>query len=282
MFLNPSFKEFWKTIIHASGLNAELTNEIMYVSRFGLAGFSGFPATFMCSTAVIFSLYMIVRGYNQTVYFLKMILTLLGNFFYGRVGMLCSFVCIFLFIMYYIVRKRNTKMLVVSVFVALVIFIVLSQIYSINPMVKAWIDWAFGPFRNLITIGKFGTASSDTLIQDMYFMPSNKTLLFGDGKYMDKNRYYMHTDAGFMRLLLYAGVFVQGILYVSILSLLFGVCFSFKKKSKLGCIFIFMLLGFEFLFFEFKGEIYFRFFSVLLPLAMFNYKKSQEIVFKNR
>jgi hypothetical protein len=272
MLLNPSFKEFWKTVIYTSESSERLTDEIMYVSRFGLAGFSGFPATFMCSTGVIFSLYMILRGYNQIAYFSKMILNLLGNFFYGRVGMLCSFACIFLFIMYYIIRKKNMKMFMVSIFLALVIFIVLSQLYSINPMVKSWINWAFGPFRNLINSGKFGTASSDTLIQEMYFMPSNKTLLFGDGRYMDNNRYYMHTDAGFMRLLLYAGVFVQSILYISILSLLIGVCRSLKNISKLGYIFIFMLLGFEFLFFEFKGEIYFRFFSVLLPLAMFNYK----------
>jgi len=270
MLVIPRLREIWLTIIYIQEHSIDALDSIYYISRFGLAGFSGFPCTFMCSIAIIFSLYMILNKYRRTLFFFGMIINLLGTFFYGRVGMLSSFVCILLFIGYDIIKKKNIKLFLALSICTLTIFFILLYLYNTNQIVLTWINWAFGPFRNLINTGTFRTHSLDVLF-NMYFLPETTTLLFGDGKYLTSSgHYYMGTDAGFMRLMLYSGVFVQSLVYISALALLISCVLSLRKISKSSWGFMFILLGFTFLVFEFKGEMFFNFLAVLLPLALFN------------
>jgi len=56
--------------------------------------------------------------------------------------------------------------------------------------------------------GKLETRSSNEL-KTMYFVPAPKTAIFGDGHYvnpMDPNKYYLNTDGGYMRHLLFYGI----------------------------------------------------------------------------
>ena len=56
-------------------------------------------------------------------------------------------------------------------------------------------------FRN----GK--TTSSDELFHEMYFHINPSTLILGDGRYVGHDgAYYLHTDAGYMRAILYFGI----------------------------------------------------------------------------
>jgi hypothetical protein len=274
MLINPGLRDVWQTIIYATEREEEVAGISMYITRFGLAGFSGYQATFMCTIAVVFSLYMILHKYKKIHFYFSMIINLLGNFFYGRVGMMCSFFFIVLFIGYYIIIKKNIKLLLICVVSGFSIFSILLNLYNTNPIISIWINWAFGPFRNWISTGKFGVSSSDTLLNKMYFLPENATLLFGDGKYvLADGSYYMHTDAGFMRLMLYSGIIVQGILYISVLALLISSVCSLRSISKSGFFLMLLFLGFTFVLFEFKGEIFFNFLAVILPIAFFNKEK---------
>ncbi|MEH8221900.1 hypothetical protein Q7I19_12820 [Aeromonas veronii] len=69
------------------------------------------------------------------------------------------------------------------------------------------------------------TSSTDEL-NAMYFMPDDSTTwLWGDGRYVDGEGYYMNTDAGYMRNLFFGGLpFV-------ITVIVYACLFAFKSKS---------------------------------------------------
>lgn len=92
----------------------------------------------------------------------------------------------------------------------------------------------------------------------MLFIPSNKTLVFGDGYYTNSttNSYYMETDSGLMRQLLFWGVIGTSVSYGCVL-ILFS---SFKDKYKM--LSIILLLGF--IIFEIKGEVYYEYIPLLV------------------
>lgn len=70
------------------------------------------------------------------------------------------------------------------------------------------IPFAFEFFVKYADTGTFSTTSTDVL-KNMYFPLSETTFLFGDGLYLgvDGVGYYMGTDAGYMRPVLFGGIF---------------------------------------------------------------------------
>ncbi|WP_172840628.1 hypothetical protein [Sphingobacterium sp. B29] len=90
------------------------------------------------------------------------------------------------------------------------------------------LPFAFEAVYNYIDTGETGTKSGE-ILDEMYFPISWQTFLFGDGIYTGKDgAYYMHTDAGIMRNILFYGIF--GLLFI-----VFGHLFYFLKP--LGRIF---------------------------------------------
>ena len=70
-----------------------LTGAYGYTFRYGWSGFSGFRTTYSCSISVIFLLYLYFEKNNGYIKSLKtssfailLLLNLLGNMFYGRIG----------------------------------------------------------------------------------------------------------------------------------------------------------------------------------------------------
>ncbi|EPH6686837.1 hypothetical protein ACSYPI_004774, partial [Escherichia coli] len=66
--------------------------------------------------------------------------------------------------------------------------------------------YTFEFISNYSQTGKIETESSN-ILKDMYFPISSHTFFWGDGYWLDPNGngYYMHTDAGYMRSILYGG-----------------------------------------------------------------------------
>lgn len=82
------------------------------------------------------------------------------------------------------------------------------------------------------------------LINDMYFTLSPKQLLFGDGKYVVDGLYYMHTDAGIMRNLLFWGVIGTALLYLYFAYSLFANA-KCKKARMISLWILFICAVFE-------------------------------------
>jgi hypothetical protein len=119
------------------------------------------------------------------------------------------------------------------------------------------LPWAFEMFQNN-SGGMFETRSSNEL-KTMYFMPSFWTAVFGDGFYVnpkDPTAYYMNTDAGYMRHLLFYGV-TGCILQLSIYCCMFFQMAKFSSSVH-GSLIVKVFLLFLFVYFllsHLKGDL---------------------------
>jgi hypothetical protein len=96
-----------------------------------------------------------------------------------------------------------------AIFVFTYSFIVasLSSQFLDSLMLDRLSDYAFEIVLNYIDSGNASSASTDRLYEMLSIELSSDTFLFGDGMYLnDDGSYYMHTDSGYMRQVLYGGV----------------------------------------------------------------------------
>ncbi|AXQ99037.1 hypothetical protein D0N37_15800 [Pseudoalteromonas piscicida] len=107
-------------------------------------------------------------------------------------------------------------------------------------------NWMFELFINFFESGTLKTSSSDSL-KTLFFMPTEYTILFGDGLYLsDEGEYYKQTDVGFLRLILFGGLIHNLVFYFSFIYL-FYVCIKlvYNKFGFLAfCIFLYFLYCF--------------------------------------
>ena len=91
-------------------------------------------------------------------------------------------------------------------------------------------------------------------------MPSLKTMFLGDGYYTAPTGtgYYMSTDVGILRLILYWGIVPTLMLYLCLIGLF--------RRSLLGNKLIYILVVFAL--FEFKGEICWYMIPIFLAIGL--------------
>lgn len=255
--LIPSFHNFYAGVISVSSTtSAERLEQLYsqtYYTRFGLQGFSGFGATLMCTISVLLSCYLIVISINKKKsmkpYVFRVVISLIGTALYGRIGFLVSLVLIAMTLLYVAIFYNKYGMLLSICGVGILVIILfvanaqtLRQISSIN--------WMFEGFFNYLDSGKFSTKSS-TVLMSMFFHPSSQTILFGDGYYTVMGKYYMSTDIGFLRPLLFFGIFVEFLYYLQILPLLKAI---YGRLKNLNASFLVISVTVLLVLFEFKGE----------------------------
>jgi hypothetical protein len=134
---------------------------------------------------------------------------LIGAFFTGRtffvglgVGLLMCYLC-------NIPKKikLNYTLKCVIVFISLLLIIISLLPEELYNHVLDLIWYVFEAAFNYAEYGTLSTSSSDTLMDDMYFPISLSTFFFGDGLYTESDgAYYMHTDSGYMRNVLFGGI----------------------------------------------------------------------------
>lgn len=245
----------------------------VYVTRFGWSGFAGFGMTIYCSIGVILACGMVLRslGINKQIKYLCLMgVLLIGNMFYGRSGMLVSLFCIFFtFLKLYIKKAKKAILIIIASACTIVGMIVVLKDH--NPQIQTWYRWCFSLMVSFLETGKATDGSLRTLTSQMYWLPSIKTILFGDGYYTMNGRYYMHTDSGIMRPILYYGLpfYLLGI--CGVLNCYSCLKHEFVKRhflSSKDAAFFVMLLFFSTCLFEFKGEAYYLFICVLLPIIL--------------
>lgn len=166
--------------------------------------------------------------------------------------------------------KSKLKLILLILFVSLVYLITMSSSFQSDEIIRMQ-KWIFELFINFNQNGSFNTSSSDSL-KSLFFIPKESTILWGDGKYLlSDGQYYMHTDVGYLRVLLYGGVigsilFYSPFIYVSYL--------LFKTSSRVfGELLSFSLLIFSSLLFvvNIKGSIFFDGFNTQKMIFIFVY-----------
>lgn len=269
----PSLRELLLTLNKADVRTIRLAHKATYLTRFGWCGFSGFTYTLKCSLAVAMMCWLMFEERfqrfweNCTLLFLCM----LGNLFYGRIGIVVSgiFFMILLIVFWKAERELAYRlfMIIVCAFVGILLLAVFSE------RARSWLYWAFQSFVNLATTGSMETTSSASL-EKMYFMPEWKTILIGDARYMTpQGTYYMGTDVGLLRPLLFGGILFQAVRY----SALFILLKQFKEDWRYTHAWIVYLLLILFGIFELKGEVICVIISNIFALALLaSYAKSIE------
>lgn len=269
----PSLKEKWFQIIVLENNVDNLLLNYGYTMRIGWQGFSGFRNTISCTLSVVFILYLKLSKYSSlqisnTKFVIIVLTSIMGNMFYGRIGIVASAGAILISVLFY--KKFNLRIFIRIILVFLFLFVIIFFVKSYVPVVQEWYTWMSKPFINLFRTGHFNNYSTDMLLKKMIFMPEFNTLIHGDGRYTVANfsigRYYMGTDSGFMRQILFWGIVPTAIIYF----MWFRLIFSISKDYVL----ISMLLYISILF-EIKGETYYEIIPLLLVFSIVNMYKSK-------
>ena len=148
------------------------------------------------------------------------------------------------------IRKISVSLFVIYALYTLSEYVVPNLYMSINDNL---LPWAFEFYYNFIETGEFSTTSSDQLNESHYYELSDKTLVFGDGKYIgDDGFYYGLTDAGYMRQTMYFGVI--GIAIFAILYLRM----AYINYTRLSSDYNFIIPSFTVLMFiaHYKGDVF--------------------------
>lgn len=256
-YLVPSIKDSWFEFFNI-GIDRENFYEYhkAYSFRIGWSGFSGFGTTFLCSIGIAFSLYMLSFKNKIKFIYIKILILLLGNAFYGRIGILVSSVLIILYFLIDQIGKLQVISSAILLFVVIIGGLITTYVASNDRTINIWFNWILSPFVSLIEEGTLGQKT----MFDMYFIPEMRTFLFGDGLYTSSSGgYYMNVDIGFMRPLLFYGIFLTVIPYTYIIGLVRRFLSNKKNISRFIIITIFS--------FELKGEVIFSAIPIVVVLA---------------
>lgn len=192
-----------------------------------LAGSGYFGMASAYALIVLLCAHKLVNDGLTVNFFIKFMVILIAGVLAGRtafVGIAISFI----YIMSQSVKYTGLGVLLVALLVAIILSVDALSVYA------GWM-FEFVSFDG-DKVALSNTSSTDVLKQ-MYFMPPNdSTWLWGDGRYVDGEGYYMHTDAGYMRNLFFGGLpFVIAVVAYACL-------FAFKSKSVFFTLFILPLI----------------------------------------
>lgn len=259
----PSLRSFWLDVT-TSEFEKGLLDSYGYTMRVGWQGYSGFRCTFRCTLSVIFLMYLLLTKSSclhikKRRLFLLLIFTFAGNTFYGRSGLMISLITVVIALI--MSGSIGVKYTIHFTFIAAIGLILVYILGNTSTGLHDWYIWMSTPFKNLFTTGSFNNYSVNNLVDNMLFMPDVNTIIFGDGYYTDPltKSYYMQTDSGLMRQILFWGLMGMTVSYGCIIVFLS----NFKRKYR--------ILGFALLLsiiiFEIKGEVYYEFLPLLFILV---------------
>ena len=269
--LSPSLRSIWQSTLRLSNTTLKLLTSYGYTNRFGWAGFAGFRNTIDCTISLIFLIYLFASERSKfnlkTVPFVLLTFAcFLGNMFYGRSGVIVSAICLVAGLTLH--KKIKPKILLTILGIVLAGILLINVLKNQISAVNEWYIWISTPFYNLVTTGSFNNYSANRLLNEMIFMPNSNTLLFGDGRYVDAatGTYYMRTDSGFMRQILFWGVGGMLLTYIC----WFHTLITMKRDWILKVMLLIMCV-----LFEIKGEVYYELLPLFLIIGMIDYKVSR-------
>lgn len=278
--LSPDIKSFFRELLYMTPKEYADTLDPVYITRFGWSGFAGFGMTIYCTIGVILTCVLLLL-YNkkfkeQMKYTCILFFIFLGNMFYGRSGMFISLLCILLTIFkVYFKKGKHLIVTLLTLTLSTMCFIYIAK--NFNAKINTWYRWCFSILVSFLERGELHDGSLNILLNHMYWIPNITTLIFGDARYMQNGAYYMHTDSGIMRPLLYYGLPYCLLGYFSVTNMFYSIkkYLTFKifnsKKDANFIVFLFMIST---LLFEIKGEAYYIFICTLLPILILATQKT--------
>lgn len=277
LMVNADFRLNWLNIIDTSEALIDKSLEVSYVSRIGWAGFSAFMYAFKILMGFTFSLFLLEK---KKVSIVVSVALIVGAFFYGRIGGFLAFIIFTVYLLRYFIQINGNKILQLLL---LMLGISVTLVYFVNDFnneIFVWFSWASGPVQSFLDGLAYGQisfgGSVDHMYDDMYFMPEEDTLIFGDGAFTNSDgTYYMYTDVGVIRSVLFFGLSGTIMIYLSLIFLALASIKNIVCKNVRAFLVICILIST--MIFECKGLIYVLtygyLFVVWVDLAVGDYRK---------
>lgn len=254
MLISP-FNTFISRIAFIEGRD-NLQLRYGFARGYGLAASVTYDLAVCQAFAIIFIPYLIQKTKNSRMkmfYILSSFPILFSILTLGRTGLIgVGLALIYIF-------RESIKMrskLIKNLLYVIGLFMIISIVFLINTdsaLISSMKTYVFEGFDTLFTTGKFQTHTWTNLMNmwNKIYDFSLKTWIVGDARYTDGARYYMRTDIGVMRDILYFGIIGCVLLVVEYL-----VIYKTIKNNAPDRQFVFMIqLIFIFLMVaHFKGE----------------------------
>lgn len=271
LVLLPTLKNQWVSLLYISERDINHMQKAQYAMRVGIDGFSGFKQTFRFSVGLVLLVHKMIEKIKKmekisTRDYIFLILLSFGTVMYGRIGSVVAALSILILIGYFVGKPRSLNIALGTIIGAVFILVLLLTMSVFVSPIRVWVEWAFEMFFNLFRSGEFSSVSTSVLFGQMYFVPDLKSFLIGNGLFTDPvtGSYYMSTDVGFMRNILFYGFIPTSLLYFSAVYLVSRISKLLKLDKKSGT-FFFILVLILFFVFEIKGAVYQYIVPVLLP-----------------
>lgn len=257
MLLFPTFKEFIQSFIRSDS-QLERMSSYNGIRGLGLTGFVAFGFSIMMG--VLFPIFCYwIKYYARMMDSLKIvfiILCIISCLSAGRTSILGVLIGLFVLIyshranLNYIIRFLKVNFILFFVFMVVFFFIFNND--DIYRVAYYYSRYVFQSIWNYIEYGSFSVNSLEHL-DTMYFYPNNLNWFIGNGHYTnDDGTYYMNTDAGYMRFILFFGLIGSLILYS--MFLFFSMYIISKTKKPALKILLIMILFSSFIY-HYKGEV---------------------------
>lgn len=278
MIAFPEFKDFWYTLfqggvsdVNVIAMKQTLEEGASVLTRSGLKGYSGLDCGFLCFISSIFIIYLLSALEKiSKIYYIKLLLLLLGCFFYSRTTLFLLIIGIMVFVPYLLFYKRKIiyKLLLLFIIILFIIIFIWYTNYD-NPAVQ----WSIGPIYNLMQyIMSEGTISLDlgtsgniilTFKDSMVFDNDFKNLIIGHGIYSDIS------DSGFYSQYYFYGITGTAIYYG--IYFFTGIIMLFSKKTNdIGLKVMILILLITIIPMEYKADMMMYYITFLITICLIN------------
>lgn len=250
MFILPVFQDLIFTIIHFTGK----TGGFFRLRNIGITGFSAYNNGYLLGVGFYLMSWLLVhKEAVDKKFILKWIILLLSSIIAARTSIIMILPAFLYLICFF--NKKTVKKAFRLLF-AMIIIVVILAFQGLSEEFIFFLNWAFEMFINLFNNNNIEAVS---VIDKFYWMPPMKTILLGDCRYLGlTSEYYMSTDAGYMRLILYMGSFLSFFFYCVFISFFVKIIKNIKLNPKLNIvdIYFFIFLFFSLFIIQYKGNIF--------------------------
>jgi hypothetical protein len=252
MLLNIDVKDFFNSLFPST-----VDKSKQSWRHVGLTGFAAYNMGVFLSLSFSLSFYLFLK---QRISFLKLVFLSACFISTAFISARSSYIVFFFFGCYYLYYIKHKRVLLFIIFVITLFVTIYIYLYikSLNDeQFRHIFDWMFSLINDILFNKKsiINNQSVKVIGDNFYWCPSYETFLIGDGRYASASGhgYYMATDAGYMRRLLYYGIFASAVYYISFAFYVVIIKFS-KKYADTGALLIIMVI--IVLCMQYKGDFF--------------------------
>lgn len=226
IFLFPSLLDFFNSFIYA--VNIE---KITAYSRFRLVlpgETNFFGAGIICCNSMLIWAFLVKGKYwtFNSINLLKLFYVFLLGVLVARTVLVGAVLCLLYLVpqIMDVIKLRS----ILTILFAICLFIPLIHEFMPDDL----LCFGFEHFYSMSENGSFESQSTNTLMEMWQVFPHDmRTLLFGDGRWVSNDGYYMETDVGYLRLIFYFGVLGAALFFISQILQYYYIKQWFKDKE---------------------------------------------------